>query len=60
MKSKTIKSIILMVAMLCLLCFPVQVMAETQQGTNGDELQLMEAGINKCNCWSINYFTIFF
>ena len=32
-----------MVAMLCLLCFPVQVMAETQQGTNGDELQLMEA-----------------
>lgn len=43
MKSKTIKSIILMVAMLCLLCFPVQVMAETQQGTNGDELQLMEA-----------------
>lgn len=43
MKSKTIKSIILMVAMLCLLCFPVQVMTETQQGTNGDELQLMEA-----------------
>ena len=43
MKHKTIKSILLVVAMLCVLCFPVQVMAETQQGTKGDELQLMEA-----------------
>ena len=43
MKSKTIKSILLCVAMLCILCFPVQVLAETQQGTTGDELQLMEA-----------------
>ncbi len=43
MKHKTIKSILLVVAMLCVLCFPVQVMAETQQGTTGDELQLMEA-----------------
>jgi hypothetical protein len=43
MKHKSIKSILLVVAMLCVLCFPVQVMAETQQGTNGDELQLMEA-----------------
>ena len=43
MKHKTIKSILLVVAMLCVLCFPVHVMAETQQGTNGDELQLMEA-----------------
>lgn len=43
MKNKTIKSILLVVAMLCILCFPVQVLAETQQGTNGDELQLMEA-----------------
>ena len=43
MKHKTIKSILLVIAMLCVLCFPVQVMAETQQGTNGDELQLMEA-----------------
>ena len=43
MKHKTIKSLLLVVAMLCVLCFPVQVMAETQQGTNGDELQLMEA-----------------
>ena len=43
MKSKTIKSILLCVAMLCILCFPVQVMAETKQGTTGDELQLMEA-----------------
>ena len=43
MKHKAIKSILLVIAMLCILCFPVQVMAETQQGTNGDELQLMEA-----------------
>ena len=38
-----IKSILLCVAMLCILCFPVQVLAETQQGTTSDELQLMEA-----------------
>ena len=43
MKSITIKSILLCVAMLCILCFPVQVLAETKQGTTGDELQLMEA-----------------
>lgn len=43
MKSKMIKSILLVISMLCILCFPVQVSAETQQGTNGDELQLMEA-----------------
>ena len=43
MKAKTIKSILLCVAMLCILCFPVQVLAETQQGTTSDELQLMEA-----------------
>ncbi len=43
MKSKTIKSVLLCIAMLCILCFPVQVSAETQQGTTGDELQLMEA-----------------
>lgn len=43
MKSKAIKSILLCVAMLCILCFPVQVLAETKQGTTGDELQLMEA-----------------
>lgn len=43
MKSKTIKSILLVLSMVCILCFPVQVMAETQQGTKGDELQLMEA-----------------
>ena len=43
MKHKSIKSILLVIAMLCLLCFPVQVMAETKQGTTGDELQLMEA-----------------
>lgn len=29
--------------MLCIFCFPVQVSAEPQQGTTGDELQLMEA-----------------
>ena len=43
MKAKTIKFIFLCVAMLCILCFPVQVLAETQQGTTGDDLQLMEA-----------------
>ena len=43
MKHKSIKSILLVVAMLCVLCFPVQVLAETKQGTTGDELQLMEA-----------------
>lgn len=43
MKSKTIKTIILVISMLCIFCCPVQVLAETQQGTNGDELQLMEA-----------------
>lgn len=43
MKSKAFKSILLCLAMLCILCFPVQVLAETKQGTTGDELQLMEA-----------------
>lgn len=43
MKANTIKSLLLCIAMLCLLCFPVQVSATTQQGTNGDELQLVEA-----------------
>lgn len=43
MKSKAIKSVLLAVSLLCILCFPVQVSAETQQGTNGDELQLVEA-----------------
>lgn len=43
MKSKTKKSFLIVLAMLCILCFPVQVMAETKQGTTGDELQLMEA-----------------
>lgn len=43
MKSKAIKSILLCVAMLCILCLPIQVLAETKQGTTGDELQLMEA-----------------
>lgn len=43
MKRKSITSILLVLAMLCILCFPVQVLAETKQGTTGDELQLMEA-----------------
>lgn len=43
MKSKAIKSVLLAVSLLCILCFHVQVSAETQQGTNGDELQLVEA-----------------
>lgn len=44
MKTKTIKSIILCIAMLCIFCFPVQVSAEPQQGTTGDELQLSADG----------------
>ena len=43
MKRKTVTSILLVLAMVCILCFPVQVLAETKQGTTGDELQLMEA-----------------
>ena len=43
MKHKSITSILLVLAMLSILCFPVQVLAETKQGTTGDELQLMEA-----------------
>lgn len=43
MKHKSITSILLVLSVLCLLCFPVQVIAETKQGTTGDELQLMEA-----------------
>ncbi|MDO5123685.1 MAG: hypothetical protein Q4D44_03340 [Eubacteriales bacterium] len=43
MKSKTMKSLLIVLSLICVLCFPVQVIAETQQGTNGDELQLMEA-----------------
>ena len=43
MKRKSLTTILLELSMLCLLCFPVQVMAETKQGTTGDELQLMEA-----------------
>lgn len=43
MKSKAIKSFLLAVSLLCILCFPVRVSATTQQGTNGDELQLVEA-----------------
>ena len=42
MKHKSITSILLVLAMLCILCFPIQVLAETKQGTTGDELQLME------------------
>lgn len=43
MKSNVMKSVLLIISTLCILCFPVQVSAETQQGTNGDELQLIEA-----------------
>lgn len=43
MRSKILKSILLVLSMVCILCFPVHVMAETKQGTTGDELQLMEA-----------------
>lgn len=43
MQVKTLKSVFLLLAMVCVLCFPVQVSAETQQGTDGDELQVLEA-----------------
>lgn len=43
MKAKMIKSILLIVSLVCILCWPVSVSAETKQGTDGDELQLMEA-----------------
>lgn len=43
MESKAIKSVLLAVSLLCILCFPVQVSATTQQGTSSDELQLLEA-----------------
>lgn len=43
MKSKVIKTVLVAVSLLCIICFPVQVSATTQQGTNGDELQLVEA-----------------
>lgn len=43
MKNNILKSFLIIISALCIFCFPVQVMADTQQGTNGDELQLMEA-----------------
>ena len=43
MKAKMIKSILLVVSLVCILCCPVSVSAEPKQGTDGDELQLMEA-----------------
>ena len=43
MKSIIIKSALLIGALLCILCFPVQVLSEPQQGTEGNELQLIEA-----------------
>ena len=43
MKLKAIKSVLLLFSMLCIFCLPVQVSAETPQGTNGDELQVMKA-----------------
>lgn len=42
MKTKSINIILLVVTLVCLLCTPMQVFAESQ-GTNGDELQIMEA-----------------
>lgn len=42
MKRNTLK-IFIIASMICLLCFPTLVMADTRQGTTGDELQLMEA-----------------
>ncbi len=41
MKTKILKCVALVLAMACLFCFPVSVSA-TSQGTNGDELEIMQ------------------
>lgn len=42
MKAKIIKSVLLVLSLVCILCFRVQPTYATQQGTNGDELQVAE------------------
>ncbi len=42
MKAISIKAITLILSLVCILSCPVQVLAAPQQGTNGDELQLVQ------------------
>lgn len=42
MKTKIIKSVLLVLSLVCILCCRVQPTYATQQGTNGDELQVAE------------------
>lgn len=43
MKTKMIKSVSLVAALACMLCFPVKASATTQQGTDGTELEVVQA-----------------
>lgn len=43
MKAKWMKCILVVLSLICILCVPVTPTYATQQGTNGDELQVMEA-----------------
>lgn len=43
MKTKMIKAVSLVAALACILCFPVKASATTQQGTNGTELEVVQA-----------------
>lgn len=43
MKNKIIKAVSVVAAMACLLCFPVKASATAQQGTNGTELEVVQA-----------------
>lgn len=43
MKTKMIKANSLIAALACLLCFPVKASATTQQGTDGTELEVVQA-----------------
>ena len=43
MKTKIIKAVSVVAAMACLLCFPVKASATAQEGTNGTELEVVQA-----------------
>ena len=43
MKTKIIKAVSVVAAIACLLCFPVKASATAQQGTNGTELEVVQA-----------------
>lgn len=43
MKTKMIKAVSLVAALACILCFPVKASATTQQGTDGTELEVVQA-----------------